>query len=636
MQTNQFTEAVSLIPSIVDKYIDHRMNEAVKVAIPLQSDRLRDEAQAENEDFLNKLDENIQKIIKEQVKEQVKISYVVAIDLSELELKKILIEKIESNKSIHRSDEQKNLYKALVDAYECDKLILDTYRDMVTLKRRQDDEDKDEEPSAGSNRGSKRRREGKELESTSAPKENPSKTSSKSTEGFKYQHKIASESAPAEEPMHTTQDLEELAPQEFETGETDDQPPWINNLAKKADSCTSFNELMDTPVDFSAFMMNRLKVDTLNPELLAGPTYELMKGSCKSLFYGFAINKESARDVYSKRRIIAVTELQIVEWHNYKHLDWITNKDKQNRLMRIDELHKFSDDTFNDVRTALDDHPKGIRIQYLPQTIWRRSDKDRAATMIQSIDKQLKTRRIMWSLEKFVGSRLKIHTQAGNPVKEILLKLNLPDHRILKDGGEGEARVAFKDEFGAAEEREVSCEAQQGRSGVKRKLFRSYRNNMGDVRTLIIEEVHATKYSLRPKVKDEHQRSSGLLLQPEMPDWKWEKERFTMDSKSKIPRSSSGCDAIWVIFDRLAKLFYFLAIKRNIRWSSWQGLVGILTFREAEIGESKMNGLELEQETNKATWPIVVRRESEKTMWSIMVKHAYVKTPSPSVRPERT
>ncbi|GKD83037.1 hypothetical protein Tco_1349876 [Tanacetum coccineum] len=40
---------------------------------------------------------------------------------------------------------------------------------------------------------------------------------------------------------------------------------------------------MDTPLDFSAFVMNRLKVDTLTPELLAGPTFELMKRSCKSL-----------------------------------------------------------------------------------------------------------------------------------------------------------------------------------------------------------------------------------------------------------------------------------------------------------------------------------------------------------------
>nr|GFB40456.1 hypothetical protein [Tanacetum cinerariifolium] len=59
------------------------------------------------------------------------------------------------------------------------------------------------------------------------------------------------------------------------------------------------------------------------------------------------------------------------------------NKDKQNGLIRIDELHKFSDGTLIDVRIALDNHLNGIRIKYLPQTIWRRSDKERAAAMIQ-------------------------------------------------------------------------------------------------------------------------------------------------------------------------------------------------------------------------------------------------------------
>nr|GEZ87695.1 hypothetical protein [Tanacetum cinerariifolium] len=82
------------------------------------------------------------------------------------------------------------------------------------------------------------------------------------------------------------------------------------------------------------------------------------------------------------------------------------NKEKRNRLMQIDELHKFSDGTLTDVRTALDDRLKGIRMQYLPQSIWRKSDKDRAAAMIQDIDKRLKTRRIMRSLERFVGGRL--------------------------------------------------------------------------------------------------------------------------------------------------------------------------------------------------------------------------------------
>nr|GEU78702.1 integrase, catalytic region, zinc finger, CCHC-type, peptidase aspartic, catalytic [Tanacetum cinerariifolium] len=97
-------------------------------------------------------------------------SYAVAADLSEMELKKILIEKMEGNKSIQRSDEQRNLYKALVDANEADKTILDSYRETVILKRRRDDDDDQDEGSfAGSDRGSKRLREGKEPESASTP-----------------------------------------------------------------------------------------------------------------------------------------------------------------------------------------------------------------------------------------------------------------------------------------------------------------------------------------------------------------------------------------------------------------------------------------------------------------------------------
>nr|GEW97481.1 hypothetical protein [Tanacetum cinerariifolium] len=68
--------------------------------------------------------------------------------------------------------------------------------------------------------------------------------------------------------------------------------------------------------------------------------------------------------------------------------------------------HPECDGTLIDVRTALDDRLKGIRMKYLPQSTWRKSDKDRAAAMIQAIDKRLKTRRIMRSLERFVGGWL--------------------------------------------------------------------------------------------------------------------------------------------------------------------------------------------------------------------------------------
>ncbi|GKD82009.1 hypothetical protein Tco_1348848, partial [Tanacetum coccineum] len=60
------------------------------------------------------------------------------------------------------------------------------------------------------------------------------------------------------------------------------------------------------------------------------------------------------------------------------------NKDKKNRLMRIDELHKFSDGTLDDVRTVLNDRLKGIRMEYLPETFWSQRDKANARAMIQA------------------------------------------------------------------------------------------------------------------------------------------------------------------------------------------------------------------------------------------------------------
>ncbi|GJY41241.1 hypothetical protein Tco_0428511 [Tanacetum coccineum] len=252
-QTNLFAEAVSSITGIIDKYLANQMNKSVKAVVQLQSDRLREEAQAENQDFINKINENMKKIIKEQVKVQVKeqvskilprieksvneqleaevlisssnkakTSHAVAANLFELELKKILIDKMENNKSIDISVQHKTLYKALVDAYEIDKDILATYGYVVTFKIRRDDKDDDEEPSARSNRGSKRRKTRKELESTSDLKDKTSKSTSSSKEGAKSKTRSTGKSAQVEEQVHTFKDLEEPIHQEFNTGFTED------------------------------------------------------------------------------------------------------------------------------------------------------------------------------------------------------------------------------------------------------------------------------------------------------------------------------------------------------------------------------------------------------------------------------
>ncbi|GKB85477.1 putative reverse transcriptase domain-containing protein, partial [Tanacetum coccineum] len=115
-----------------------------------------------------------------------------------------------------------------------------------------------------------------------------------------------------------------------------------------------------------------------------------------------------------------------------------------------------------------------------------------------------------------------------------------------------------------------------------------------DMRSLIMYESHKSKYSIHPgsdkmyhylkmlywwpnmkadiatyvskcltcvKVKAEHQRPSGLLVQPDIPEWKWDK--ITMDFITKLPKTIARYDSIWVIVDRLTKSEHFLPMKET-------------------------------------------------------------------------
>nr|GEX56318.1 putative reverse transcriptase domain-containing protein [Tanacetum cinerariifolium] len=123
---------------------------------------------------------------------------------------------------------------------------------------------------------------------------------------------------------------------------------------------------------------------------------------------------------------------------------------------------------------------------------------------------------------------------------------------------------------------------------------RSWLPCYGDLRSVIMHESHKSMYSIHPgsekmyqdmkklywwlnmkvdiatyvskcltcaKVKAEHQRLSGLLVQPAIPVWKW--DNITMDFVTKLPKSSQGLDTIWVIVDRLTKSTHFLPIREN-------------------------------------------------------------------------
>nr|GEZ67184.1 hypothetical protein [Tanacetum cinerariifolium] len=172
--------------------------------------------------------------------------------------------------------------------------ILDLQNLPTFASRRREDDDQ-EGPSARSDRGSKRQRERGEHASANTPSEPATGSAGRSTTGTQSRQLSASESAFAEEPMQTTCQMEEPShlPRKPPTPDRDwnkslpaaqgDAQSWISVLAKQTNARSSFNELLDTPIDFSNFIMNRLGVDILTHELLAGPTYELIRGSCNSL-----------------------------------------------------------------------------------------------------------------------------------------------------------------------------------------------------------------------------------------------------------------------------------------------------------------------------------------------------------------
>nr|GEX82609.1 hypothetical protein [Tanacetum cinerariifolium] len=165
----------------------------------------------------------------------------------------------------------------------------------------------------------------------------------------------------------------------------------------------------DLSVEFKDCSDN--SINKVNAASTLVPTVRQIYPNNTNTFSGASPSNAAANPTYGKSSFIDASQLpddpDMLELEDITYSnDEDDNKDKQNRLMQIDELHKFNNGTLADVRTALDDRLKGIQMKYLPQSIWRKSDKDRIVAMIQAIDKRLKTRRIMRSLERFVGGRL--------------------------------------------------------------------------------------------------------------------------------------------------------------------------------------------------------------------------------------
>ncbi|GKF56888.1 hypothetical protein Tco_0170425 [Tanacetum coccineum] len=168
--------------------------------------------------------ESLEAVVLAKSSSQPKSTYEAVASLLEFELTKILIDKMEESKLHLRAEYKKELYDALVQSYNTDKDLFDTYGEVFSLKRSCDEKEKDQEPSAGSDRRTKKRKSSKDAESSRDSRSKEKKSSITPKDAFHSQHKSSGKSVHAEEPSHRVDDSRVHQNQEFDMGHTDDQP----------------------------------------------------------------------------------------------------------------------------------------------------------------------------------------------------------------------------------------------------------------------------------------------------------------------------------------------------------------------------------------------------------------------------
>nr|GEW71867.1 hypothetical protein [Tanacetum cinerariifolium] len=506
------------IPSIIlDFALVFRFNERVIALEKDITEQVRNHLpQILPEEVSNFASPVIKKMIKEslnqvnlaKVSSQPQSTYEAASTLTEFELKKILIDKMNISESYLTAPEHRECYDGLIKSYNLEKDFFSSY-DVYSLKRSRKDKDKDESPSAESNRGFKKRKTSKDAEPTIGPKSKDS--TSGPSKGKKSHPKYSRKNVQSEVPEFEVADTDMPHDQGENLGNTPKKRPtqsWLMTLAASSSTdkwLKSFDELMSTPIDFSAYIMNDYYKDLLEKldlENLEGKDYPfdltkplslvkvgnrqkvpadyffnndpkyLQEGS-STMTYMTSLTKTKAAhydlpgiedmvlniwcpvkvalDRYAKwgddvvdfaialkmftrslviqkrvrdlqlsvesyQKKINVTKPDTVRPGLQKRHPYTPYQDLQgfiyvdslerNRLMRSNDLYKFSDGTLTRLLTSLEDIAKNIHVRYIPKRRWSSLEKKRAHFMIKEINKLLKERRMMRSLENFVCGRL--------------------------------------------------------------------------------------------------------------------------------------------------------------------------------------------------------------------------------------
>ncbi|GJX53641.1 hypothetical protein Tco_0282010 [Tanacetum coccineum] len=359
------------VTSLVDSHLDTRLGETRQEFMNFLSEsltaRIKEQLKEQLPQILPQEVSNfaphvIEKLIKEsrdevtlaKVSTQPQSTYEAASTLIEFELKKILLNKMEKSKSYLTAPEHQDCYDGLKKSYTLDKDFFYS-NDVYSLKRGQKDKDKDEDLSAGSDRGLKKGKTSKDAEPTTGPKKKDS--TSGSSNGTKSQPKSTRKSVQSEESVFEVADSDMPHDQTGNLGDNEDEPRdetasrhdwfkkptppqeptdpdwnigkttqegptqnWLMTLAASTStdkSLKDFDELMSTSIDFFGYILNGLKIKNLIQEILLGPAFRLLKGT-RSNYAELEYDFEECYKALSEK----------LDWENPKSGDYLFDLSK--------------------------------------------------------------------------------------------------------------------------------------------------------------------------------------------------------------------------------------------------------------------------------------------------------------------
>nr|GEV08181.1 hypothetical protein [Tanacetum cinerariifolium] len=362
--------------------------------------------------------------------------------LEEFDQKTTLFQTMTNSKSSNRSPKQRDLYHALMELILEDEDVIDEGVADKLKKKKQDDADKDEGPSTGLDRGLKRWKTSKDIE--------PSKKAKplllimeRGCQVIHVDYFINNDlehlRGGSSRKKYTTSTTKTKAAKYDILGIKDMVPSFASNMVSKHDVYSTRRIITLTKVKVMKWYdygyLEEIEVRREDQQL-----YKFKEGDFLRL-YVHDIEDMLLLLMFTRRIIILkrVEDLQLggksyqkklnitkpetfrseiskkIPYTAYNNPQGIIYEDKhkRNRLMRTDELYKFSDGTLTSVRTVLHDIASNLRMDYLPKRRWCNLyrqrwcnlDRQRSRIMIKAIDKLLLERRLMRSLEKFVGGR---------------------------------------------------------------------------------------------------------------------------------------------------------------------------------------------------------------------------------------